>query len=119
MSDFPKLPTICFKKPRAIGGSVSEIPRRDNMLEWVPAELAIKKAMDAVEEMGASTRLTDAVIYLEIARDAVADFVDGKCPHVFNKGPAYGNIEKQQCVNEGCNEVRFYDCAISAVIERW
>jgi hypothetical protein len=43
----------------------------------VPAELAIREAMVAVEEMGCDTRLTDAVNLLHKAQDAVADFVDG------------------------------------------
>ena len=57
--------------------SMTEIPRRIRMDLMTPAELAIMKAIDAVEVAGCDTRLTDAVILLGKARDRVADFVDG------------------------------------------
>jgi len=53
------------------------IPRRNQTLQWTPAERAIYDAMQAVEAMPADTRLTDAVILLGKARDRVADYVDG------------------------------------------
>lgn len=55
----------------------SEIPRRIRLDKLTPAETAIVKAVEAVEEMPADTRLTEAVILLDRARDKVADFVDG------------------------------------------
>jgi hypothetical protein len=56
---------------------MTDIPRRAYVEKMVPAELAIRNAMLAVEEMGADTRLTEAVILLEAAKDKVSDFVDG------------------------------------------
>jgi hypothetical protein len=53
------------------------IPRRNRLDLWVPAELAISDAMRAVEAAGAHPRLTDAVVLLGQAQNAVADFVDG------------------------------------------
>lgn len=55
-----------------------EIPRRNRMDLWTPAEKAIQNAVDEVEKMAADVRLTDAVILLSKAREKVADFVDGK-----------------------------------------
>jgi hypothetical protein len=52
-------------------------PRRARVDKWVPAELAIAAAVEAVEATGADVRLTDAVVLLQAARASVADFVDG------------------------------------------
>jgi hypothetical protein len=52
------------------------IPRRNRMDFWSPGECAIQGAVNVVEGMGADVRLTDAVILLGKAREAVADFVD-------------------------------------------
>lgn len=52
------------------------IPRRIRIDLMTPAELAIRNAMLAVEEVGADPLLTDAVILLQQARDKVADYVD-------------------------------------------
>lgn len=54
-----------------------DMPRRINLTLLVPAELAIQKAVDEVENMPADEKLTEAVILLGQARDKVADFVDG------------------------------------------
>jgi hypothetical protein len=43
-----------------------------------PAELAITDAMRAVEKAGGSIALTDAVTMLSIARERVADHVEGR-----------------------------------------
>lgn len=51
--------------------------RRNDVLQMTPAELAILEAMRAVEALPADTRLTDAVVLLQQARDKVSDFVDG------------------------------------------
>lgn len=51
--------------------------RRADTDRYVKAETAIREAMLAVESMPADERLTDAVMYLSRAKDAVADFVDG------------------------------------------
>lgn len=58
------------------GKGMSEIPRRNRVDKMKPAELAIRKAMSEVEEMGADSRLTDAVILLDKAQKKVADYID-------------------------------------------
>jgi hypothetical protein len=45
-----------------------------------PAELAIRAAVQAVEEAGCDVLLTDAVILLGHAREKVADYVDRMNP---------------------------------------
>lgn len=64
-------------RPEPKGDSMSDIPRRHQMLRWCEAEHKIQAAVDAVEVMDADVRLTDAVILLGRARERVADFVDG------------------------------------------
>lgn len=54
------------------------IPRRACIDLMVPAQLAIREAMLAVERMPADVRLTRAVVLLGEASTAVSDFVDGK-----------------------------------------
>lgn len=54
-----------------------EPPRRCRLDMMVPAELAITKAMEAVELAGCDPWLTDAVVLLQQARNKVADYVDG------------------------------------------
>jgi len=54
----------------------NEIPRRNRLDHLTPAETAICDAMQAVEELPADPRLTDAVSLLYEARWKVADFVD-------------------------------------------
>lgn len=54
-----------------------ELPRRCYIDLYCPAELAIRNAVLAVEEMPADVRLTDAVVLLSQAKDKVADFIDG------------------------------------------
>lgn len=56
--------------------SIDDIPRRARLDFNTPAELAIRKAIDTVEEAGAHQLLTEAVILLDQAREKVADFVD-------------------------------------------
>lgn len=56
---------------------MNTIPRRNQLQEYVPAEIAIRNAMAEVEKMGADVRLTDAIFLLEKAKNKVADFVDG------------------------------------------
>lgn len=53
------------------------VPRRNRVDWWTPAEAAIQAAVDAVEAAGAHPLLTDAVNLLSQARGKVADFVDG------------------------------------------
>lgn len=53
-------------------------PRRIRTDLFTPAEAAIRNAVMEVEKAGAHPRLTDAVILLQQAQDAVADFVEGR-----------------------------------------
>ncbi len=53
-----------------------EIPRRNRVDLMTPAELAIRNAILAVEDLAADPRLTDAVCLLSEALEIVADFVD-------------------------------------------
>lgn len=57
-----------------------DVPRRNDMPRWTPAERAIYDATQAVEAAGAHPLLTDAVILLDQAQRKVADFVDGTTP---------------------------------------
>jgi len=52
------------------------LARRADMSRWTEAEVAIHHAVEKVEEMGADGRLTQAVILLDRARTAVANYVD-------------------------------------------
>lgn len=61
--------------------STNEIQRRNRLDLSEPAELAIRKAVDEVEKIGADVRLTKAINLLHKARELVADFIDGK-PYV-------------------------------------
>lgn len=54
------------------------IPRRIRVDLNTPAELAIRNAVQVVEEAGADPLLTDAVVLLDEARSKVADYVDSQ-----------------------------------------
>ncbi|MEN6624537.1 MAG: hypothetical protein ABFD50_23695 [Smithella sp.] len=56
---------------------MKDFPRRNQLDRCTPAELAIYKAMEEVEKVGADVRLTTAIVKLQEAKDSVADFVDG------------------------------------------
>jgi hypothetical protein len=60
--------------------STHEIPRRSDLRRASVGEKAIRDAIHAVEAMGAEDRLTDAVVLLGEALNAVADFVDQSKP---------------------------------------
>lgn len=51
-------------------------PTRSDLLLMTPAEKAIYEVVGMVEEIGAHTLLTDAVVLLAQAREKVADFVE-------------------------------------------
>ncbi len=61
--------------PREVA-MVDGLPRRIRTDLHSPAEIAISRAMAAVEEAGAHPLLTNAVVLLGAARDKVADFVE-------------------------------------------
>lgn len=52
--------------------------RRNDILQFTPAEKAIYDAIGEVEKMPAHPLLTDAVFLLQEAKNKVADFVDGQ-----------------------------------------
>jgi len=54
-----------------------DLPRRLNVSQMTPAELAINSALVAVAEQGDDPRLEMATTALLQARTNVADFVDG------------------------------------------
>lgn len=60
---------------------IDGFPRRSRIDLHTPAEAAIRKAVDAVEEAGAHTLLTDAVNLLIEAGNKVADFVESHLQH--------------------------------------
>ena len=55
---------------------MTDIPRRIRLDLMVPAEKAIRDAVEAVEALPADVRLTEAVILLGKAKDKVSDYVD-------------------------------------------
>jgi hypothetical protein len=55
---------------------VNGTPRRCQLNHMIEAELAIRAAINQVEELGCDVRLTNAVVLLSAAHDRVADFVD-------------------------------------------
>lgn len=57
---------------------MEDFPRRNRIDLNKPAELAIRKAMEEVENLGADEKLTDAVVKLDEAFNLVADFIDKK-----------------------------------------
>lgn len=58
--------------------TIENLPRRIRLDKNVHAELAIRKAMNEVEDLGADIKLTDAIIKLNEALDLVSDYVDNK-----------------------------------------
>jgi len=59
-------------KPQMING----FPRRAMIEKMTPMERRLRDDMIMVEALGAHPRLTDAVVLLESAREAVADWVE-------------------------------------------
>lgn len=55
---------------------MKNIPRRNRIDLYCPAEIAIRQAMQAVENMPAHVLLTDAINLLAQAKDKVADFIE-------------------------------------------
>lgn len=55
---------------------MSKIPRRVYVEKMVPAELAIRNAMLEIEKLPPDTRLTEAIVMLDKAKNLVSDFVD-------------------------------------------
>lgn len=51
-------------------------PRRFNLAFCSASELAIKKAMQEVERLGADDKLTEAIMLLTDAHTIVSDFID-------------------------------------------
>jgi len=55
---------------------MKEFPRRNKLYECTPSELAISKAIEEVEKIGAHVKLTEVIIKLIEARELVSDFTD-------------------------------------------
>jgi hypothetical protein len=55
---------------------MTEFRWRNRLDKMTPAELAIREAVQAVEELPADPRLTKAVTLLGEAQDEVADYID-------------------------------------------
>ena len=51
-------------------------PRRMSLEKFSPAEKAIYNAIQEVEKAGCDTKLTEAVLLLQKAKDCVSDYVD-------------------------------------------
>jgi uncharacterized Zn finger protein len=56
--------------------SNENFPRRSQLTLLTPAETAIHVALIEVEKVGADSRLTDAIVLLQQAREKVADYLD-------------------------------------------
>lgn len=56
----------------------NSIPRRIDTTMATPAEAAIRRAMQIVEETGASENLTKAIVKLQEALEHVANHVDDR-----------------------------------------
>jgi hypothetical protein len=54
----------------------NKFPRRSCVYLLMPAEKAVYDAVQAVENVGADVRLTDAVVLLQLAREKLADYFD-------------------------------------------
>lgn len=54
----------------------NKFPRRSCIYLLTPAEKAVWDAAQAVENLGADVRLTDAVVLLQQARERLADYFD-------------------------------------------
>jgi hypothetical protein len=55
-------------------------PRKASIPHMIPAEIAIRDAVNVVEGLGADVLLTDAVILLDQARSKVAEWYDREHP---------------------------------------
>ena len=60
----------------------NKFPRRSCIYLLTPAEKAIWDAAQAVENLGADVRLTDAVVLLQQAREKLADYFDEQIQNV-------------------------------------
>lgn len=59
---------------------MNAVPRRSRIDLMIPAELAIRDALIAVEALGAHPKLTEVVSTLSDAQNKVADWHDGGRP---------------------------------------
>lgn len=57
-------------------GEVMNTNRRADILQMIPAELAIRNAVLEVEKLGADTRLTDIVVALSEQQSKLADWAE-------------------------------------------
>jgi hypothetical protein len=92
-------------------------PRRCQLNRNTKLELMIRSAAEAVESGPANPRLTDAVVFLGHAYDAVADFVDGHClekippcttPELFQPVPPRSTTKKDAAASMSSSRRRFF-----------
>jgi hypothetical protein len=69
-----KQPAKAMMVKRANGAF--EWPRRRCRDQWIPAEKAINEVMQQVEALGTHPHLTDAVVALDAAQEAIADWAE-------------------------------------------
>ena len=67
---------MCWESYSPARDAADGLPRRRDIEQMEPAELAIRQALLAVEAMPAHPDLTEAVILLSQAQNHVADFID-------------------------------------------
>jgi hypothetical protein len=88
------------------------IPRRICIPLFSVGEMAIHKAMEVVESVGADVRLTDAVSLLGAAQTRVADFIDktytdlGLVVPLRDKDGNLVQSEKSKCVEKDAESVK-------------
>lgn len=95
------------------------IPRRCQLQLMTPAEVAIREAMLAVEELPPDLRLTNALIALGEAREHVADFVDDTQrptqPPTFFVDPLFGLSGRQTATDVDLADVVRVGLALSPI----
>ena len=72
------------------GGGEFRMPRRSSIQYLIPAELAIRDAILAVEQAGCDERLTDIVVRLTELNDRLADWAEST-GNVIPEGERYAS----------------------------
>lgn len=93
-----------------------EIPRRNRLDLNTPAEQAIRKAMSAVENLGAHPRLSEIVIEPDLLRDKLADYLDaGHCGEPWCKGTPGMACTHPDGAPRPHHSIRIRDCMLQRV----
>ncbi len=96
-----------------------EIPTRVDMQWWSDAEMAISKAMAAVEKEGASPALTEAVALLAKAQSCVADHIEGVTAPDAAEVDAVARVIYECCPDEDTGEYVDGLCVSSGGMISW